>query len=177
MWKSPHDWWVQIDPVQRDECIRVRRDQVMYPSCIVPTVQACGGSVRIWGWISWSGLGWLSDYLNVLNEQQWFILDLHRVQTWTSRRIFGVCWRRRPVISTRWQKVNATLDRNAFFVTLYNLIKTMPWGMCPVISWRRANQIWECVALVLAGHADAVLHLVELCTTLFIERKVWNCRL
>ena len=50
----------------------------MHPSCLVPTVQACGGSVIIWGWLSWSGLGSATlcaqrmksaDYLNILNDQ------------------------------------------------------------------------------------------------------------
>ncbi len=39
--------------------IRVRReaDKVMHPSCLVPTIQACGGSAMIWGCCSRSGLG------------------------------------------------------------------------------------------------------------------------
>ena len=43
--------------------IRVRReaDEVMHPSCLVPTVvQACGGSAMIWGCCSWSCLGSLT---------------------------------------------------------------------------------------------------------------------
>ena len=37
--------------LQRDGCIRVRREanEVMHPSCLKPTVQACGGSAMIWG--------------------------------------------------------------------------------------------------------------------------------
>ena len=44
---------------QSDGPIRVRRevDEVMYPSCLVPNLQAFGGSAVIWGWFSWSGLG------------------------------------------------------------------------------------------------------------------------
>ena len=60
--------------------IRVRReaDEVMHPSCLVPTVQACGGSAMIWGCCSWSGLGSATlcaqrmrsaDYPNILNDQ------------------------------------------------------------------------------------------------------------
>ena len=30
---------------------------MIHPSCLVPTVQVCGGSVVIWGGFSWSGLG------------------------------------------------------------------------------------------------------------------------
>ena len=42
-----------------DGSIRLRSeaDEVMYPSCLVPTAQVCRGSVMIWGWFSWSGLG------------------------------------------------------------------------------------------------------------------------
>ncbi|KAF7645433.1 hypothetical protein LDENG_00204610 [Lucifuga dentata] len=65
---------------QSDGRIRVRReaDEVMHPSCLVPTVQACGGSVMIWGCFSWSDLGSAmicaqnmssADYLNILNDQ------------------------------------------------------------------------------------------------------------
>ena len=65
---------------QSDGHIRVRReaDEVMHPSCLVPTVQACGGSAMIWGCCSWSGLGSATlcpqrmrsaHYLNVLNDQ------------------------------------------------------------------------------------------------------------
>ena len=44
---------------QSDRCIRLRTeaDEVMHPSCLVPTVQACGGSAMILGCCSWSGLG------------------------------------------------------------------------------------------------------------------------
>jgi len=31
--------------------------EVLHPSCLVPTVQACGGSAMIWGRCSWSGRG------------------------------------------------------------------------------------------------------------------------
>ena len=65
---------------QSDGSIRVRReaDEVMHPSCLVPIVQACGGSIMIWGCCSWSGPGsatvWAqrmrsADYLNILNDQ------------------------------------------------------------------------------------------------------------
>ncbi len=65
---------------QSDWCIRVRRevDEVMHPSCLVPTVQACSGSAMIWGCCSWSGQGSATlcaqrmrsaDYLNILNDQ------------------------------------------------------------------------------------------------------------
>uniref|UniRef100_A0A3B5RET6 Tc1-like transposase DDE domain-containing protein n=1 Tax=Xiphophorus maculatus TaxID=8083 RepID=A0A3B5RET6_XIPMA len=65
---------------QSDGRIRVRREagEVMHPSCLVPTVQACGGSAMIWGCCSWSGQGsatlWAqrmrsADYLNILNDQ------------------------------------------------------------------------------------------------------------
>ena len=51
---------------------------MMHPSCLVPTVQACGGSAMIWGGCSWSGLASATlcaqrmrsaDYLNILNDQ------------------------------------------------------------------------------------------------------------
>ncbi len=65
---------------QSDGCIRVRReaDEVMHPSYLVPTVQACGGSAMICGCCSWSGLDSATlcaqilrsaDYLNILNDQ------------------------------------------------------------------------------------------------------------
>lgn len=65
---------------QSDGRIRVRReaDEMMLSSCLVPTVQACGGSAMIWGCCSWSGLGSVTlcaqrmrsaDYLNILNDQ------------------------------------------------------------------------------------------------------------
>ena len=73
-------WWVQIYPVPEWCCVRVRReaDEVMHPSCLVLTVQACGGSAMIWGGCSWSGLASATlcaqrmrsaDYLNILNDQ------------------------------------------------------------------------------------------------------------
>lgn len=72
--------WKDIGDPSRDGRIRVRReaDEVMHPSCLVPTVQACGGSAMIWGCCSWSGLGSATvcaqrirsaDYLNILNNQ------------------------------------------------------------------------------------------------------------
>lgn len=44
---------------QSDGCIRVRKevDEIMHLLWIVPTVQAYGGSVMIWGCFSLSGLG------------------------------------------------------------------------------------------------------------------------
>ena len=65
---------------QSDGGIRVRReaDEVIHPSWILSTVQACGGSAMIWGCCSWSGLGSATlcvqrmrsaDYLNILNDQ------------------------------------------------------------------------------------------------------------
>ncbi|KAL7850795.1 hypothetical protein SRHO_G00201440 [Serrasalmus rhombeus] len=65
---------------QSDGRIRVRREaaDVMHPSCLVPTVQACGGSALIWGCCSWSDPGSATlcaqrmrsaDYLNILNDQ------------------------------------------------------------------------------------------------------------
>ena len=65
---------------QSDGGIRVTRDadEVMHPSCLVSTVQACGGSAMIWGCCSWSGLSSATlcvqrmrsaDYLNILNDQ------------------------------------------------------------------------------------------------------------
>uniref|UniRef100_A0A8C9WIX7 Tc1-like transposase DDE domain-containing protein n=1 Tax=Scleropages formosus TaxID=113540 RepID=A0A8C9WIX7_SCLFO len=65
--------------------IRVREaDEVMHPSCLVPTVEACGGSVMIWGCFSWSGLGSATlcaqkmrsaNYLNILNDQVFLSMD------------------------------------------------------------------------------------------------------
>ena len=71
---------------QSDGPIRVRReaDEVMLPSCLVPTVQACGGSVMIWGRFSRSGRGSATlcaqkmrsaDSLNILNEQVFTSMD------------------------------------------------------------------------------------------------------
>ena len=71
---------------QSDGYIGVRRevDEVRHPSCLVPTVQACRGSVMIWGCCSWSGLGSetlcaqkmrLADYLNILNDQVFPLMD------------------------------------------------------------------------------------------------------
>ena len=65
---------------QSDGSIRVRReaDEVMHPSCLVPTVQACGGSVLIWGCFSCSDRDSAmlcvqkmrsAHYLNILNDQ------------------------------------------------------------------------------------------------------------
>ena len=63
-----------------DWCIKVRRqaDEVMHPSSLVPSVQACGGSVMICGCFSWSGPGSAmlcapkmrsADCLNILKDQ------------------------------------------------------------------------------------------------------------
>ena len=65
---------------QSDGHIGARReaDEVMQPSCLVPTVPACGGGTMIWGCCSWSGLASATlcaqrmrsaDYLNILNDQ------------------------------------------------------------------------------------------------------------
>ena len=61
---------------QSDGRIRVRReaDEVMHPSCLMPNVQACEGSVIIWGGFSWSGLGSAmkmrsADCLDILKDQ------------------------------------------------------------------------------------------------------------
>ena len=78
---------------QSDGCIRVRREgnKVMHPSCLVFTVQACWGSVMIWGWFSWSDLGSVTlgapkmrsaDYLNTLNEQVFPSMDFSSLVAW-----------------------------------------------------------------------------------------------
>ena len=65
---------------QSDGHIGARReaDEVMQPSCLVPTVPACGGGTMIWGCCSWSGLASATlcaqrmrsaDYLNIVNDQ------------------------------------------------------------------------------------------------------------
>ncbi|KAK1786370.1 hypothetical protein P4O66_017607 [Electrophorus voltai] len=65
---------------QSDGRIRVRREaaEVMHPSCLVSTIQACGGSAMTWGCCSCSGLGSATlcaqrmrsaDCLNILNDQ------------------------------------------------------------------------------------------------------------
>ena len=58
---------------QSDGSIRVRREagEVMHPSCLVLTVQACGGSAVIWGFCSniVAQRMWTADNLNRLNEQ------------------------------------------------------------------------------------------------------------
>ena len=64
---------------QGDGRIRVRReaDEVMHPSCLMPNIQACEGSVIIWGGFGWSGIGSAvlcckkmrsAKYLNILNK-------------------------------------------------------------------------------------------------------------
>ncbi|KAF7646280.1 hypothetical protein LDENG_00190250 [Lucifuga dentata] len=64
---------------QSDGRIRVRRevDEVMHPSCLVPTYKPVGADM-IWGCFSWSGLGSAmicaqnmrsADYLNIPNDQ------------------------------------------------------------------------------------------------------------
>lgn len=59
---------------QSDGHIRVRGEagEVIYPSYLFFTVQACGGSVVVRGCCSWSGLcskNRSADYLNILNDQ------------------------------------------------------------------------------------------------------------
>ncbi|GBL88755.1 hypothetical protein AVEN_158890-1 [Araneus ventricosus] len=65
---------------QNDGHTRVRREphKTMNPSCTVPTVQANGGSIMIWGCFNGSDLGSASLFdskmksqycLNVLNDQ------------------------------------------------------------------------------------------------------------
>lgn len=55
--------------------IRSEADEVMQQSCLVPT---CGGSVMVWGYFSWSGLGSImlcaqkmrsANYINIQNDQ------------------------------------------------------------------------------------------------------------
>lgn len=64
---------------QHDGRVRVRREphESLDPSCIVPTVQASGGSVMIWGCFCSAGLGAatlcnnkmkFADYLQVLDD-------------------------------------------------------------------------------------------------------------
>ena len=61
-----------------DLMVKREVDGVLHPSCLVSTVQACGGSVMIWGYFSWSGPGSamlhaqrfrLGDLLNRMNDQ------------------------------------------------------------------------------------------------------------
>ena len=49
---------IRFSQFQSGGCKWVRReaDEVMKPSGPVPTVQAYGGSVMIWGWFSWSAM-------------------------------------------------------------------------------------------------------------------------
>ncbi|GBM01870.1 hypothetical protein AVEN_218988-1 [Araneus ventricosus] len=71
---------------QNDGRTRVRRKphEAMEPSCIVPTVQANGGSIMIRGCFNGSGLGSatlcdskmkLQHYLNALNDQVILSMD------------------------------------------------------------------------------------------------------
>ena len=63
---------------QSDGYIGVRRevDEVMHPSCLVPTVQACRGSVMIWGSETLCAQKMrLADYLNILNDQVFPLMD------------------------------------------------------------------------------------------------------
>ncbi|GBL87934.1 hypothetical protein AVEN_192094-1 [Araneus ventricosus] len=89
MWPDDHE--SRFSLFQNDGCTRVRREphKAMDPSCIIPTVQANGGSIMIWGCFNGSGLGseTLCDnkiksqhYLNLLNDQvipsmDFFFLD------------------------------------------------------------------------------------------------------
>ena len=91
-WKKRHkDWtleqWKKVmwpgesrfTLLPSDGRIRARRevDEAMHPLCLVPNVQACGGSVMIWGCFSWSSLGPATlcaqkmrsaAYLDILND-------------------------------------------------------------------------------------------------------------
>ncbi len=102
---------------QSDGHIRVRREveEVRHPSCLVPTVQACGGSAMIWGCCSWSGLGsamlcaqmWRRFCAAVrLSHHQYKILAKTLMQLWTGIHV----------------------------VTLQKLIETMPLRMHAVIK-------------------------------------------
>ena len=69
---------------QSDVRIRIRReaDEVMPPSCLVPTVQACGGSAVIWCCCSWSGLGsatlWAKEWDQLTTWTYWMTRLFHQ---------------------------------------------------------------------------------------------------
>ena len=82
-WPCP-EWWEHQG--------KKRGDEVMLPSCLAPTVRACGGSVMIWGRFSRSGRGSATlcaqkmrsaDSLNILNEQVFPSMDfLGHIPRW-----------------------------------------------------------------------------------------------
>ena len=64
-----------------------------HPSCLVPTVQPCGGSVMIWGWSSWSEkLGQLITWIYWMTRlfHQWIFSSLMvRIPRWQCQDSLG----------------------------------------------------------------------------------------
>ena len=125
-------------------------DEVMHPSRIVPTEQACGGSAMIWGFCSWSGLGsakWCAQWMTRLFHQWFFSL--------TSLGCSGegfVQWSDSPVIKTRsWWKMNATLDGNKSCDIAEAYLNNATVNACRNKSVRLSNNMIECVTFFLVA--------------------------
>lgn len=100
-----------------DGCIRVRNgkaNEVMHPSRLVPTLQACGGSVMFWGWFSWSGLGSITlcaqkmssaDYLN------WLGFSINGFYVWVWWPVHAWIWSH--AARTRVQTLTLTITLKA----------------------------------------------------------------
>ena len=85
---------------QSDACIRVIReaDEVMYPSCLVPTVQAFLSwwheHIPRWQCQDSSGSNCERERVQGAWDIIFTWIGHHRVQTFTPLGIFGMCWRR-----------------------------------------------------------------------------------
>ena len=170
-------WWDWIHPVP-EWSIRLRReaDEVINPSCLVPTVQACGGSVMIWGCFSCSGqlttwIYWISRFFHQsFYDTSFFMLWIGHHRVLRILRSSPTLPSSVQALAEKWMQHWTEIN----VVTLHKLIKMMTWQMGAVVkSWRNFR-----VCDILARQCRFKLKLFVLCLSKminFIQDSFFNC--